>query len=364
MFLLSILMIVVPVVLSAWYLWTRAIDQYESRVGFAIRTEEVQSPFEMLGALGLSSSSAAKDGDILYEFVQSQQLVADLDRKLDLRAMFSRPSKDPLWDGDPLMTLAPGGTIEDLVDFWKRMVLIRYDGSTGLIELRVYAFNPQDAQDIANAVLLESGAMINQLSDVARADATRYSKDALDQAEARLSETRRELTEFRILNQIVDPSADIASQMGLLNTLNTQLATALIESDLLAASASANDPRIDIATRRIEVIQQRITEERRKMGVGDGGDMSGFAALFAEYERLLVNMEFAEKSYLSALAGYDAAVSEAQRNSRYLSAFVKPTFAEAATAPNRPLLLALIAALGFFGWAIVTLIYYALRDRR
>ncbi|MCE6966917.1 sugar transporter, partial [Cereibacter sphaeroides] len=87
--------------------------------------------------------------------------------------------------------------IEDLVDYWKRMVRISYDSTTGLIELRVHAFAPKDAQIIAQMILDESTRMINELSAIARADATRYAREELDKAVERLREQRVAVTEFR-----------------------------------------------------------------------------------------------------------------------------------------------------------------------
>jgi capsular polysaccharide transport system permease protein len=43
------LWVVLPVVLSGLYLYTIARDQYASRVGFSVRTEEIGSAIEFLG---------------------------------------------------------------------------------------------------------------------------------------------------------------------------------------------------------------------------------------------------------------------------------------------------------------------------
>ena len=355
---LFVLMVIVPTVAYAWYLWNRAADQYESDVGFGSRTEEAASTFDFLGVLGGASSSSSKDMDILNQFIISQDLVDRIDRKLDLRTMYSKPQNDPLGAFDPK------GTIENLVDYWQRMVVINYDSGTGLMNLQVFAFDPLDAQNIAVAVLDESTATINALSATAQDDTTRYSKEALTAAEERLSKARLALTDFRVKNQIVDPSSDLASQSGIINTLNQQMAAAQIDLDLLTGTAAANDPRVAQLTRRIEVIANRIAEEQAKVGAVSSATTSGYALLVSDYERLQVDNDFAQKAYLSALAAYDLAVTDAQHKTRYLATYVAPTLAEAPTAPNRPLNTALIALVGFLTWSILVLVYYALRDRR
>jgi capsular polysaccharide transport system permease protein len=153
--------------------------------------------------------------------------------------------------------------------------------------------------------------------------------------------------------------------MGLLNTLNQQLAEALITLDLLRETTRADDPRIAQAERRIEVIEARIAEERRKFGVGDASSDTGdYASVMAEFERLSVDREFAERAYIAALSAFDGARAEAQRQSRYLAAYVRPTLAETAEYPGRILLTGLVGLFLLLAWAILALVYYSLRDRR
>lgn len=356
-----VLMVLVPPAIAAWYLWTRAADQYASTVAFSVRTEEASSALSsFLGPLNLSGSSTS-DTDILYEFVQSQYLVARIDEKLDLRTIWAKA--DP--DVDPIFSYHPPGTIEDLVEHWDRMIKIFYDAGTGLMELRVLAFDPADAKLIAEEIYAESTAMINELSAIAREDAIGYARDELDQSVERLKVAREAMTKFRNRTQIVDPTVDLQGQAGLLNTLNQQLAAALIEADLLKQTTRDDDPRISQAERKINVIEARIEDEKRKLGIGDSGTGSdAFATLVGEYERLLVDREFAEQTYTAALAAYDAAQAEARRQSRYLAAHVRPTLAQKSEYPERLTLLGLIALFLFLVWTVLVLVGYSLRDRR
>ncbi|MDJ0994742.1 MAG: capsule biosynthesis protein [Dinoroseobacter sp.] len=362
-------MVLAPVLISAWYLWTRAADQYASHVGFSVRTEEVGSAIELLGGVTELSGSSSSDADILYKFLHSQELVAAVDANLDLRSIWSQENLIK----DPVFAYHPPGTIEDLLSHWKRMVAIAYDSGSGLIDLRVLAFTPEDAQAIAQDIFARSSAMINALSALAREDAIGYAQAELAQAEARLSAAQTELSAFRHRTQIVDPSIDAQGQMGLLTNLQAQLADALIELDLLRETTRADDARVVQGARRIAVIEARIAEERHKLGFGSRagatgatGDWQGrvFADLVGEYEALILELEFARESYTAARAAFEAARNEARRQSRYLAAHVRPTRAERAEYPRRALLLAGIALLSGIGWAITVLVGYALRDRR
>jgi capsular polysaccharide transport system permease protein len=354
--LLSLFTVVaLPLLIASAYLWGVAKDQYASTVGFSVRREDSAGATDLLGGLSGLTKSSSSDTDILYEYLRSQKLVADMDSRINLRALWSKPS------GDPIFVLDADGTIEDLVDYWKRMVKTSYDSATGLIEVRVLAFEPADATAIAQALLDESARMINQLSAVAREDAVRFAREELKVAQNRLREAREAMTSFRVKNQIVDPATDFQAQAGLVGSLENQLAEAQIEIDLLA-DVGDSDPRLIQAKRRAEVIVARIAAERAKVGAEDG--QKDYAALAGDYERLLVDREFAEQAYVAALSTYDAARAESMRTSRYLAAHVLPTTAEVSRYPERLVILGLLGLFLMLLWSIATLLVYSLKDRR
>lgn len=356
-----VLCVVLPTILSGWYLWNRAEDQYISTVAFSVRKEEATPSVDILGGITqLTGGTTTSDTDILYDFLRSEDIVAKIDRAIDLRSRFSRA-----WPEDFVFALNPAEPIETLTDYWGRQVQVLYDTSTGLITLKVAAFTREDAYEIAQATFEESSRTINRLSDIAREDATRFARDELAKAQARLTETRQELTTFRMRTQIVDPLADLSGQMGVLNSLQAQLAEELIALDTLRENAGNSDPRVIQAEQKIKAIRARISEEREKFsanGEGPGGE--NYAQLMAEYEELASDMEFAETAFRSAQTAYDAAVAEAQRQSRYLAAHIQPNVAESSVAPNRPFLLSAIFGILILIWSIMLLIYYSIRDRR
>ncbi|SER05244.1 capsular polysaccharide transport system permease protein [Thalassovita taeanensis] len=353
-------MVILPLAATIFYLYTVAEDQYASTFGFAVRSEEISGAQSLLGGLASLSGNSSSDTDILYEFIQSRSLIEKVDEQLDLDTIFSRPEYDPIFAFDP------DGTIEDLVDYWQRMVRISY-ASNGLIEVRVNAFDPQEAKTIAETIVSESTTMINDLSAIARSDATRYALEDLEQAVSRLKSTREALTKFRSETRIVDPKADIQGQMGLLNSLEAQLAETIIEMNLLMDTARDNDPRVDQARRRIAVIQSLIEQERQKFGMGgtsrvdDGKD---YSTLVGEFERLMVDVEYAQKSYLAAQSVLDTAQAEAQRQSRYLATYATPSLPQSAQYPKRITLSMLTGLIMLLAWSIGVLVYYSLRDRR
>lgn len=351
------LLVLLPCILAAVYLFAFAEDQYASTMGFSVQSQEASSAVDLLGGITQLSGNASSDTDILFEFMQSQRLVQNVDTKLDLRSMYNKPS-------DPVFSLSQDASVEDLVRYWSRIVSVYYSKATGLIEVRVTAYTPKDAQKIGQVIYDESVRMINNLSNTARNDATRYAREELQLAKDRLKESREAIQKFRLRTQIVDPQVDILGRMGVLNSLQEQLATAQIDLDLLVQTAGTGDPRVKQVERRVEVITKRLATERERFSTSEGETTGAYATLVGEYEHLAVDQQFAETSYISALSTLDTAVADAARKSRYLAAYVEPTLAETAEYPRRFITLATLAGFLFAAWAIGVMIYYSLRDRR
>ena len=357
-----ILAVLVPFAAITFYMTFIAKDQYSSVAGFTVRQEENGGASELLGGLAsLTGGSASSDGDILYEFVLSQTLMQAVDAEVDLQSHYSQA-----WPGDPVFALWPGASLEDLESYWQRIVRVSYDQGSGLMELRVLAFSPEKAQEIARQIIAESQEMINALNDQAREDAMRYARVDLEEALVRLKTARESMTAFRTRTRIVDPDADLQGRMGVMTNLQQQLAQALIEYDLLLEQAAPNDPRLLQAERKNAAIRDRIADERRNVATAndvDSADGQDYPSLIAEYEALMVDREFAEESYRAALAALDVARAKALRQSRYLATYVQPTRAETSQYPQRLTIIGLAGLFLLLAWGILALVYYSIRDR-
>lgn len=367
-----LLLVLGPLVGIIFYLWTYAQDQYLSTTGFTVRSQESGGATELLGGLAqFSGGTTASDSDILYEFIQSQEIVEAVDARVDLRAHYSAhwpdrfwPPKD--WSGDPAFAIWPDADLEDLIWYWQRIVGISYDAGTGLIEVQAVAYDPNTAQMITSEIVRESQDRINALNNQAREDAMRYANADLEEAVETLKSAREALTRFRTRTRIVDPEADIQARMGVMNNLQQQLAEALIEYDLLLTTSSKSDPRVTKAKQRIDVIRERITIERQTFTSANtetGAVGEDYPTLISEFESLTVDLEYAQEAYHAALTAREVARDDVARQSRYLATYIKPTLAQSSEYPERYILSALAGLFLLLIWSILALIYYSIRDR-
>lgn len=355
------LLVAMPVLVVAGYLFLIAKDQFASNTGFTVRSTETSSASELVGGLSaiVGGSGGGSNSAVLYAFIQSQQIVERVQADLDLLGAYSAN-----WNSDPVFSIWPDATIEDLHWFWRRIVRVSFNSSSGLMDIQVRAPTAEYAQTIAEMIVSESEQMINQMNAQARRDSMANAQRDLDEALARLRTAREDIASFRARTQIVDPQADIQGRMGVINNLQQQLAQALVDYDLLLQTSAESDPRVRQAERRIEVIRARIAEERRNFATQDVTVFdTDYPRLIAQFESLTVNQEFAESTYTAALAALDAARSNAERQSLYLATYIRPTLAQQSEFPQRWLLTGLTLIFSVLIWAALALIYYSLRDR-
>lgn len=361
LFLSLMVMVLAPLVLITGYLFLIANDQYASRTGFIVRSDEATSASELAGGLSsiIGGGTSGANGDVLFAFIRSQEIVERIQSQRDILGHYSAH-----WGSDPVFSIWPDATIEDLLWFWQRVVTVSYDKNSGLMDVQVLAFDADTAREIARDIVRESEEMINALNEQAQRDSMANADQDLQDALERVRDSREAMASFRARTQIVDPQADIQGRMGVLNNLQQQLAQALVDHDLLLQTATDNDPRIRQAMRRIEVIQERISAERRNFATQDVTVFdTDYPRLIAQFESLMVNQEFAEQTYTAALAARDAARSNAERQSLYLATFVRPTLAQRAEYPQRIITILMSAFFLLMGWGAMSLIYYSLRDR-
>lgn len=349
-------MVLAPALFSAAYLYLHAAPQFASSMSLTIRSEEFRNPLDALSGLGQISTGTTSDAEVVHEFIGSQKIVREIDAKLNLRALFSKP------EGDPVFTLDPEASVEALTRHWQWMVQADLDRGSGLIRVKTFAFSAEDGQAINEEILAQSQKLVDRLSFLAREDATKYATADLEEARERLKKARADLSEFRAESQIIDPTIDLQSQGGVSAALQQQLAEALIQLDLLVGSTTRNDdPRIEQAERRISAIRDRLATERQILAPGAN---EGMVSVVGQYEALTVEREFAEQAFLSAAAALDSARAEAKRRTKYLAVHIEPTLADTALYPRSVLIVSVIAALSFLIWAVFIMVAYSVRDRR
>lgn len=355
-------MVVVPALLGVIYFGFVAADRYAVETKFSIRQVSGAPSADLLGSLtGVSSSgSTITDSYILIDFIESRELIDKLEQRIDLRAIYSRD------DADFLTAFDPSETIEEFKDYLEGMITVYFDSSSQIITMEVQAFTPDDAKSVSEEILRLSEELVNELSEKARRDTVRNAQEEVERMEDRLRKNRTEMRKFRDVEQDIDPAKTAESQITFLSSIEANLSTARAELASLLRFMDEDAPSVKVLNSKIKSLEDQAAAERARLGVDEGDNTtSGTETLSARlegYEVLALEQEFSQKAYISALSSLELARAEADRQQRYLAAFVRPSVPQDALYPDRILniFITIFAALVLWGIAVMTV--YIVRE--
>jgi capsular polysaccharide transport system permease protein len=358
-------LVAVPTAITTTYMAFVASDQYHSSVSFSVRSIDSMQPTDLLGMFSQSSAgSTVSDSYVLLDFILSERMVQLVDEAFGLDRIYAPRGTDYYFG------LRSGLPIEDKLAYWKGMVDISFDHSSGIMTLHIKAFEPETAQKVANFVVAQSEKLINELSVTARNETLRVTKSEVASAEERLFQTRAAVRSYRDESQEADPveGAKLAAQLVAsleqqLVELRTNLSTALTQM-------GENTPRVRVMRSQITSLEKQLERERQRFGSGtankqgrNANQFGDVAGRIQQYENLQTQNEFAERAYTSSLAALEKARLDAAAKQRYLAVFIKPTLSEFAQYPHRIMDSILVLLGSLLIWGVLVMGYYNIRDR-
>ena len=255
---------------------------------------------------------------------------------------------------DPLYRLPDDAGIEDKTAYWQSRVETNYDSSSGIVAFDIEAFNADDALLLSTIVLDEAGRLVNKLSEVARKEAMANADAEVARAEDRLRGAMKDMRLFRDQHGNIDPTATAAARLE----IDTQ-----VEAELTDIRARISGLEKQVRSDAPQLLALRRREAALMEAEGSSVDRKAVtSAQLEEYETIMIEKQFAQQSYTTALASLENARVQADGQQRYLAVFSEPARAEIALRPDRVLNIMMLIVCAFCFWGIGTLVTYAVRD--
>jgi capsular polysaccharide transport system permease protein len=276
---------------------------------------------------GSSIVRSTDDAYVVHEYIASRDAMRKLVADDGLLEIFDRPEADFLWRY-PGWFSAPSD--ERLFKHYLNFVSVSYDQTTGISTLKVQAFRPEHAQKIADALLRDSETLVNKLNERAQSDAIESASREVAASKDRAVTAQEMVTSFRNRESVLDPG--LVSKAALETIARLSLEQAQTNAMLAEVmNSSPQSPQISSLRLRISAFEDQITKERLQLA----GTDSSMAPRIAEYERLMLEREFAERAFVSALNSLEAARVDAQRQRLYLQRISSPAVPDYAAYPYR-----------------------------
>lgn len=345
-------LVVLPTAILTLYLYAFASDQYEARADFIVRqadSREIGGNFGQLLGMSFGVSATTSEAYLVSDYLLSHETVERLRKEDRLVERFRRPQIDlvsRLWSAAP--------TPEKLLEYFRRQARIIQDPDTGISHLTVRAFTPKDAYSITRKMLSLGEERINQLNERTYNDQVANSRRELQKAEEGMLRAERAMTAFRRIKGDINPEGTGKAQTELVTQLEGRLALARSKLAQMDGVISPDSPQYKAMRAQVQSLQAQISNQSRKLAGGEGS----IASSLGDYERLAVRQESATRLYGVAVAQFEKAKADAQRQQVYLVRVVDVNMPVKSLYPERlKLVFTMLLALTFayaIGWMIIS----------
>lgn len=318
--------IVFPILLCTFYFGIWATDMYISEARFSLRSPEANASAEWMSLFGQATGGTGSDSYVVQDYVESPAMINTLAQDLDLKDHYHNR------EADFISRMKSDPSAEEIRKYFNKQVTLKFNQVSGILNLQVKAYTPEFAQEMCRLILKESEKLVNRLSERAVEDSLSLARTEVARAEQRLANVRRKMREFREQYDLLDPQAEAGSVQGLVAQLEASAAEARTKLAEARSYLQEDSSQIISIKARIQALEEQIRLEKIRL---TGEEDSTISSLAAEYEQMVLEQEFAQKQFMSAVASLESARIRAEQQNRYLVAFVQPTLPEEPLWPKR-----------------------------
>ncbi len=352
-----------PSVIMFLYYALWASDLYVSEAKLTVREAVETDGRASAGNMGTSSiitkmglnkgASTAQDSMIIQDYLKSRSAILDIGGRTKLAEIYDRPGID--W----FSRLDASSDIEVLWSYWKERVTVSVDALSNILTLRVRAFSPENAVELAQELVAKSETLVNTISRRNREDALQRANSEVERAIAALADARTQILSFQQRNKTIDPvesAKQVASLVSTLSVKKIELESQLAAAELAGVKGRPGDTYVQT---QLDVVNKQIVDlEAVLTGEGEG-TVSG---LLKDFEILKLREQFAEQIYVLARTSFEEARRKLDRQQLYVVVIVPPVKPEEALYP-RPFMDAGVIFLGLFVvWGVVCLLVASVKD--
>jgi len=314
---------------SAYWVFL-ASDRFVSDANVIIRkTDSLSAPTLDISMFVSGMGGVSRPNQLLLrEYLLSVDMLKKLDAALDLRSHYSDRSRDivsRMWFKDASM--------EWFHRHYLSRVSAEYDDYSGVLRIRVQAYDPQTAQAINRMLVQEGESYMNQLGHELAQAQVGYLTSQVDLAQNRFQQARQAMLAFQNEKGLVSPKTTaesineiIAKLEGQRTQLQTQLAS-------LPKTLDRGHPTIAMLTQALAAVNRQIDQEKAKLAAPSGRTLN---YTVEEFERLQMEVGFTHDIYKTALVALEKGRIDSTRMLEKVSVLQAPTLPEYPMEPNRP----------------------------
>lgn len=354
---LFLLTVVIPTSLSFLYFGMFATDVYVSESSFVVRSPDkpTTSGFGVL----LKSAGFSNAGDEVFaaqDYIRSRDALRAVNGHGEFERSYTSGDISII---DRFNPIGMAGSFEDLYNYFRGKVDVNYDSSNTITKLTVRAYNPQDAYRFNERLLQLAEQTVNRLNERGREDLIGFATAEVNQAKAASRQAAASLAAFRNQSGVVDPEKQAAVQLQMVSKLQDELIASRTQLAELMRYAPEN-PQVESFRIRIASLQRQINQEEGKVT----GSQRSLAGATAQYQRLLLESQLADKQLAAAMSSLTDAQNEARRKQTYVERIARPNVPDDPTEPRRWRGILATFILGLVAWGILSMLLAGVREHK
>jgi capsular polysaccharide transport system permease protein len=348
--------VVVPTLCATIFFGFVASDVYISESRFLVRSPQrpVQSGLvgELLQTSGISHSQ--DENYSVRDYILSRDALKELDAKLNVMKSYGDRNVDIF---SRFQGIGWDRSFEQFYRYYTKHVGVDYDPVSSISVLTVRAFTAEDSHQINGLLIEMSERLVNTLNDRSRRDLISFADSEVKLASDKAKDAAIALLNYRTSHSIFEPDRQAVLQLEGVAKIQQELVTTEAELAQLRR-LSPDNPQIRALTSREDSLRNAISTEASKVTSANGS----FSARAPNFERLALDVEFADKQLGIALAELETARSEALQKQLYLERLVQPNIPDKAMEPRRIRSIFSVVLFGLISWGVASLMVASIRE--
>ena len=306
-----------------------AADRYVSNVSLSVKSTDGSSPISLSGIESLVgvASSSTEDIKLLREYIKSLDMLQKLDEKINLRSLYEKQKIDLFF------RIYSSTSKESYLKYYRDRIHILFDDATGLLNVAVESFSPEDARIISAAILEESERFINEISHNIAREQLRFAQGELESAKQKYKDAKNELLAFQNEYGVFDPQSLAKTKAGFITEIELQISKK--ETELNTMRSYLNDNAPEIVALKAELRAHKEQLEKEKSKVASNASQDKLNDVVAQFEALYLNLSFAEDVYKTAITAVETTRIEIGRKAKQVVVIQSPYVPDSAAYPNK-----------------------------
>ncbi|WP_414436997.1 capsule biosynthesis protein [Campylobacter lanienae] len=306
-----------------------AADRYVSNVSLSVKSTDGSSPISLSGIESLVgvASSSTEDIKLLQEYIKSFDMLQKLDEKINLRSLYEKQKIDLFF------RIYSSTSKESYLKYYRDRIHILFDDATGLLNVAVESFSPEDTRIISAAILEESERFINEISHNIAREQLRFAQGELESAKQKYKDAKNELLAFQNEYGVFDPQSLAKTKAGFITEIELQISKKETELNTMRSYLNDNAPEIVALKAELRAHKEQLEKERRK--VASNASQDKLNDVVAQFEALYLNLSFAEDVYKTAITAVETTRIEIGRKAKQVVVIQSPYVPDSAAYPKK-----------------------------